>query len=125
MRHQLAHHQPMPLFTASICSLIQLDREQSTPLYQQICEKLREAILSGQLSEGTRLPTERALAKELGVNRTTVMNAYNQLASEGLPEVSDSTLTTTQEELRERLAEPNRSALKAFQRHLRCRCARR
>jgi 2-aminoadipate transaminase len=86
MRQQLTHHQPMPLFTASICSLIQLDREQSTPLYQQICEKLREAILSGQLSEGTRLPTERALAKELGVNRTTVMNAYNQLASEGLLE---------------------------------------
>src|SRR5689334_3876098 len=53
MRQQLTHHQPMPLFTASICSLIQLDREQSTPLYQQICEKLREAILSGQLSEGT------------------------------------------------------------------------
>ncbi len=86
MRHQLNHYQPMPLFTASICSLIQLNREQSTPLYQQICEKLREAILSGQLSEGTRLPTERALAKELGVNRTTVMNAYNQLASEGLLE---------------------------------------
>src|SRR5258708_16216824 len=86
MRQQLPHHQPMPLVTASICSLIQLDREQSTPLYQQICEKLREAILSGQLSEGTRLPTERALAKELGVNRTTVMNAYNQLASEGLLE---------------------------------------
>src|SRR6266566_9270618 len=86
MRHQLTQYQPMPLFTASICSLIQLNREQSTPLYQQICEKLREAILSGQLSEGTRLPTERALAKELGVNRTTVMNAYNQLASEGLLE---------------------------------------
>src|SRR6266568_7280923 len=78
--------QPLPLFTASICALIQLNREQSTPLYQQICAKLREAILSGQLSEGTRLPTERALAKELGVNRTTVMNAYNQLASEGLLE---------------------------------------
>ena len=78
--------QPLPLFTASICALIQLDRAQSTPLYQQICEKLREAIHSGQLAEGTRLPTERALAKELGVNRTTVMNAYNQLASEGLLE---------------------------------------
>src|SRR5947209_4395841 len=83
---QPAHHEPLPLFTASICSLIQLDRSQSTPLYQQICAKLREAILAGQLAEGTRLPTERALAKELRVNRTTVMNAYNQLASEGLLE---------------------------------------
>src|SRR6266699_761254 len=86
MRQQQVQHQPLPLFTEAICSLIQLDRSQSTPLYQQICAKLREAILGGQLPEGTRLPTERALAKELGVNRTTVMNAYNQLASEGLLE---------------------------------------
>jgi len=56
------------------------------PLYRQICQQLREAILSGELSEGTRLPTERALASELGINRTTVMNAYNELASEGLIE---------------------------------------
>src|SRR5213082_1381879 len=86
MRQHISQHQPLPLFTASICALIQLDRAQSTPLYHQNGEKLREAIHSGQLAEGTRLPTERALAKELGVNRTTVMNAYNQLASEGLLE---------------------------------------
>ena len=79
-------HAPLPLYTASICSLIQLERSSSTPLYQQICEKIREAILSGQLAEGTRLPTERALASALGINRTTVMNAYNQLASDGLVE---------------------------------------
>src|SRR5438552_18907270 len=78
--------QPRPLFTASISSLIQLERENGVPLYRQICQRLREAILSGELSEGTRLPTERALASELGVNRTTVMNAYNELASEGLIE---------------------------------------
>src|SRR5579859_3785171 len=86
MRHNSMHHEPLPLFTASICSLIQLERTSNTPLYQQICEKIREAILSGQLAEGTRLPTERALASALGVNRTTVMNAYNQLASDGLVE---------------------------------------
>src|SRR2546425_3689618 len=86
MRHSTVHHQPLPLFTASICSLIQLERNSNTPLYQQICEKIREAIHSGQLAEGTRLPTERALANAQGVNRTTVMNAYNQLASDGLVE---------------------------------------
>ena len=86
MRHNNVNHEPLPLFTASICSLIQLERTSNTPLYQQICEKIREAILSGQLAEGTRLPTERALASALGVNRTTVMNAYNQLASDGLVE---------------------------------------
>ena len=35
---------------------------------------------------GARLPPERALARELGVNRTTVMNAYDELTSEGLIE---------------------------------------
>lgn len=86
MRQSTTQHQPLPLFTASICSFIQLERSSSTPLYQQICEKIRAAIFSGQLAEGTRLPTERALATALGVNRTTVMNAYNQLASDGLVE---------------------------------------
>jgi 2-aminoadipate transaminase len=75
-----------PLFTAPISPLIKLERNNGLPLYRQICQRLREAILSGELAEGTRLPTERALARELGVNRTTVMNAYNELASEGLIE---------------------------------------
>jgi 2-aminoadipate transaminase len=86
MRQNATNLQPLPLFTAAIHSLIRLDRSNGTPLYRQICHGLREAILSGQLAEGTRLPTERALAHELGVNRTTVMNAYNELASEGLIE---------------------------------------
>src|SRR5215469_16846755 len=83
---QHSNHQPRPIFTAPISSLIQLERSSGVPLYRQICQRLREAILSGELSEGVRLPTERALAGELGVNRTTVMNAYNELASEGLVE---------------------------------------
>ncbi len=86
MRQHASNHQPMPLLNTVIHTLIQLDRNNSQPLYRQICESLREAILSGRLAEGTRLPTERALAQELGVNRTTVMNAYNELASEGLIE---------------------------------------
>lgn len=86
MRRYESNHQSLPIFTASIGSLIRLERTSGTPLYRQICHGLREAILSGELAEGTRLPTERALAHELGVNRTTVMNAYNELASEGLIE---------------------------------------
>src|SRR5256884_4646392 len=86
MRQQSSEYQPRSLFIAPIHSLIALDRSSGMPLYRQICQQLREAILSGELSEGTRLPTERALASELGVNRTTVMNAYNELASEGLIE---------------------------------------
>lgn len=79
-------YEPLPLFTASVQSLIRLERGNGVPLYRQICHALREAILSGQLPEGSRLPTERALARDLGINRTTIMNAYNELASEGLIE---------------------------------------
>src|SRR2546427_5539673 len=86
MRQRTSYHQPRPLFIAPIHTLIQLERTNGVPLYRQICQRLREAILTGELAEGARLPTERALASELGVNRTTVMNAYNQLASEGLVE---------------------------------------
>ncbi len=86
MRQSISYQQSRPLFTAPIHTLISLERTNGMPLYRQICQQLREAILSGELAEGTRLPTERALANELGVNRTTVMNAYNELASEGLIE---------------------------------------
>src|SRR6266567_3673800 len=86
MRQHASFYEPRPIFTTPISSLISLERGSGLPLYRQICQSLREAILSGELAEGVRLPTERALANELGVNRTTVMNAYNELASEGLIE---------------------------------------
>ena len=87
MPHNTANSKSsLPLFTTPIRALVKLERANGIPLYQQICQALREAILSGELAEGTRLPTERAFAQELSVNRTTVMNAYNELASEGLIE---------------------------------------
>ncbi len=63
---------------------IPLDRQSTTPLYQQIQDHLREYILSGQLLPGTRLPATRKLAQDLGVSRITVQNAYADLESEGL-----------------------------------------
>lgn len=63
---------------------IPLDRESETPLYQQIGNYLRNAILSGKLSADTRLPAYRQLAHDLGVNRATIENAYALLEAEGL-----------------------------------------
>jgi len=63
-----------------------LNKTSPTPLYLQIRDQLRARILSGELAAGTRLPPERALAQDLGVNRTTVVNAYHELAAEGLVE---------------------------------------
>src|SRR6266568_5784057 len=86
MKKYVSQYPSRPLFTAPLHNMITLERDNGLPLYRQICQRLREAILSGELAEGTRLPTERALASELGVNRTTVMNAYNEIASIGLIE---------------------------------------
>ncbi|HEV3156169.1 MAG TPA: PLP-dependent aminotransferase family protein [Candidatus Baltobacteraceae bacterium] len=63
-----------------------IDRDSIVPIYQQIYEEMREAILSGALPEGTRLPPERGLAERLGVNRSTVVHAYRDLAADGLIE---------------------------------------
>lgn len=53
------------------------------PLFQQIYEGIRQAILEGRLEAGARLPSSRVLADELGVSRTTVLLAYDQLLAEG------------------------------------------
>ena len=63
-----------------------LDRESVVPIYRQLYERLREQILTGALPEGTRLPPERSLAERLGVNRSTVVHAYRELAADGLIE---------------------------------------
>jgi 2-aminoadipate transaminase len=63
-----------------------IDRDSIVPIYQQIYEELREAILTGTLPETTRLPPERTLAEKLGVNRSTVVHAYRELVVDGLIE---------------------------------------
>jgi DNA-binding GntR family transcriptional regulator len=55
----------------------------ATPLYERLCESLRESIVSERLAPGARLPSTRALARELHLSRNTVINAYEQLALEG------------------------------------------
>jgi GntR family transcriptional regulator / MocR family aminotransferase len=62
---------------------ITLDSTSSVPLYKQLYERLRGAILVGQLARGTRLPSTRTLASELGISRTTTALAYEQLLLEG------------------------------------------
>jgi GntR family transcriptional regulator/MocR family aminotransferase len=57
--------------------------EGSGPLFQRIYEGLRGAILEGRLEGGARLPSSRALASELGVSRTTILLAFDQLLAEG------------------------------------------
>ncbi|RXZ44297.1 PLP-dependent aminotransferase family protein [Crenobacter cavernae] len=53
------------------------------PLYQQLYQRVRDAILSGQLPPGARLPASRVLAADLSTSRGTVEQAYNRLLAEG------------------------------------------
>jgi 2-aminoadipate transaminase len=61
-----------------------LDQASATPLYRQLYEYIRSAIMSGELARGDRLPATRELAGQLGLNRTTVSAAYALLESENL-----------------------------------------
>lgn len=71
-------------FAALRMSVFQkLKHDSAIPLYQQLYEHLRVAILAGQLKHGTKLPSSRALADELGVSRNTILSAYDQLTAEG------------------------------------------
>ena len=56
------------------------------PLFRQVYIGLRGAIFSGVFAPGTRLPSTRELAEQLGVSRTVVLLAYDQLLAEGYAE---------------------------------------
>ena len=60
-----------------------LDRDSGATLARQLEEQLRGVILSGVLPAGTKLPSSRVLAAELGVSRPTITEALEGLAAEG------------------------------------------
>lgn len=62
---------------------ITLNTASSEPYYKQIYNRIRNAIANGTLKPGDRIPSERALTKELGLARGTVKSAYSLLAAEG------------------------------------------
>ena len=62
---------------------ITLQRESEEPIYRQIIAHIRDRIESGALPHGTRLPASRSLARQLGVSRISVVNAYSELRSAG------------------------------------------
>ncbi|KQU03716.1 GntR family transcriptional regulator [Rhodococcus sp. Leaf7] len=63
-----------------------VDRSSSRPLPLQIADALRDAMSGGVLAPGSRLPSTRALASDLGVSRGVVDQAFDQLAAEGWTE---------------------------------------
>jgi DNA-binding transcriptional MocR family regulator len=76
---------PLRLSPASLSRALGAWRESlgGEPLHRELAERLRLLILDGRLSLGSRLPSERALAEELGLSRTTVASAYDALRGSG------------------------------------------
>jgi GntR family transcriptional regulator/MocR family aminotransferase len=68
--------------SGSLDLLLGLDRRHG-PLRGQLEDQLRDAVRAGRLGPGAALPSSRALARELGVSRGVVVEAYAQLAAEG------------------------------------------
>jgi len=72
------------MINPAVSSKIKIDRKSPVPLYLQISHHLREMILQGGILQGKHLPPSRKMAAVLGINRSTVVSAYNELISEGL-----------------------------------------
>jgi GntR family transcriptional regulator len=66
--------------------LFQLDFKSGKPVYLQLVDQVRYAAASAALRPGEPLPSVRALAEELRVNRNTIAKAYAELESQGIIE---------------------------------------
>src|SRR5262245_66571755 len=64
-------------------SLVRVDRRLSTPLFRQVYQRVRNAVLDGTLASGARLPSSRSLAGQLSIARGTIEMAYALMADEG------------------------------------------
>ena len=65
---------------------IRIDSHSGVPIYRQIAAQIEQAVLSGVLQAGDKLPAVRELAVELAVNPATVVKAYDELQLGGLIE---------------------------------------
>lgn len=76
----------MTISGAQVVPFVPFVRPAGGPLYRQIYDGYRAAILSGRLRPGQRLPSTRTLAAELEISRLPALNAFEQLLHEGYVE---------------------------------------
>src|SRR5580700_7229113 len=84
MGNSWANDRPERYATTSVASGLDLHLELAGPRVRVALEEaLRQAVQTGRLAAGTRLPASRTLAADLGIARNTVADAYGQLVAEG------------------------------------------
>ncbi len=93
----------------SLLLSIKIERKSAQPVSTQLCVALREMILEGGFRAGERLPASRTLARELGVSRTTIIEVFDRLVSEGLVESHTGSGTFVSEVLKASRPKPARS----------------
>ena len=64
--------------------MLNLDFRDARPIYEQVKDGLRHLVVTGALQAGDKLPSVRALAREIGVNPNTVQRSLTELEREGL-----------------------------------------
>ena len=62
---------------------IRIRAASTQPIYQQIADQIKAAVVSGQLSPGQPLPSIRALAQQLQISVITTKRAYDELEAQG------------------------------------------
>lgn len=62
---------------------LHIDPSSGTPIYRQIVDQVRQAVASGVLRAGERLPSVREMAVDLAVNPNTIAKAYQELERDG------------------------------------------
>ena len=65
---------------------IVIDTSDSVPVFVQLIDQIKKAVLSGELSSGAALPSIRQLANDMGLNHNTVAKAYRLLERDAVIE---------------------------------------
>ena len=71
-----------------MATIFTVDPHSGVPLYLQLIEQVKRAVLLGALGPGEQLPTVKALALELTINPNTVARVYRELERDGVIETS-------------------------------------
>ncbi|HSL17872.1 MAG TPA: PLP-dependent aminotransferase family protein [Methylomirabilota bacterium] len=80
--------------------LVELDRSSATPAYLQIRDRIAGLVEDGSLCPGDRLPPSRHLAGSVGVHRSTVVRAYDELRALGYLDSRSGSYTTVRRRAR-------------------------
>jgi GntR family transcriptional regulator/MocR family aminotransferase len=94
--------------SVDVLPYIPFDRAAARPLYYQVYEGYRDAILGGRLHLGQRLPSTRAVATQLGISRFTVVRAFEELLQEGYLQGRSGSGTFVTDSIPDQLATPFR-----------------